>query len=80
MKPTKIIKTERTDADVDNSIYTITTYEEVIDDEGITHDVAKITTELCTEYDARLLEKKEKIEEEIGKAPRPSRSGENDRG
>lgn len=73
MKPQdKITKIERTDADVDNSIYIIITYDEVIDAEGNTHYVAKKTEKPCVEYDAEVQAKKDALQAEIDKLKDPT--------
>lgn len=63
----KIQKIERTDKDIDNSRYIITTYENIIDDEGTSHLIAKNTERPCAEYDAEILARKESIQAEIDK-------------
>lgn len=61
----KIERFPRTDEYVDNSYYLITSYEEIVDDEGTTHYIAKKSQVLCNEYDAQVAEKNKEIEEQI---------------
>ena len=56
-----ITRTERTDAEVDNSTYEIKTPYEVKDDYGNMATFYKKEVVLCTEYDERIAKEKEEL-------------------
>ena len=62
----KIIrKIERTDADVDNSLYEVITYTEVVDDEGTVHYIGKRKEVPCASYEHELNFQKQLLEVKI---------------